>query len=442
MKENIQLAPHEREDFEAAYAAEHRAAMGSNCTQRDIASMREADGYPTGLHYLNGHWKGWQARAALATQRAAEGIEAPTAVGALILGGAVSSTELGDNDVTLDRKVVERLQSELVKDSEDIAVELMLVAQHYRILQALRTERDVALAAVAQLHSMLGVTDQVQAGERLGFLVGQSIMVPKLEARISALAQPSTECATCGGAGMVDDGELPHSEGGIPYENGPIKCVKDCPDCAQPSPAPELDVTRILLDIAPGFDGMGEEVYAKSVADIEAKLAADGAHIEDLTLKLHAAQARVAELEQSQGAEVFLTLTGEITQLKDKLAELEKQEPVAFIVDVQGYKRLICATREEAASNAEHFEKRGRKSTITPLYAAPVAPVAQAGQVPEEVRTLLSRAQCEIEHLAECLENVCEDEEDVDVREDVADGRVVAADIAHLLAAAPAQGGE
>lgn len=61
--------------------------------------------------------------------------------------------------------------------------------------------------------------------------------------------------------------------------------------------------------------------------------------------------------------------------------------------------------------------------------------------VPEEVRSLLSRAQCEIESLAECLENVCEDEEDVDVREDVADGRVVAADIAHFLAAAPAQGG-
>ncbi|WP_440466934.1 hypothetical protein ACKI1H_27290 [Pseudomonas sp. YH-1] len=76
------------------------------------------------------------------------------------------------------------------------------------------------------------------------------------------------------------------------------------------------------------------------------------------------------------------------------------------------------------------------------LLAMADAPVAQAGQVPEEVRTLLSRAQCEIEHLAECLENVCEDDEEVDVREDVADGRVVAADIAHLLAATAAQGGE
>ncbi|HBP5697976.1 TPA: hypothetical protein L6B16_18570 [Pseudomonas aeruginosa] len=70
------------------------------------------------------------------------------------------------------------------------------------------------------------------------------------------------------------------------------------------------------------------------------------------------------------------------------------------------------------------------------------APSQAQHSVPEKVRTLLSRAQCEIEHLAECLENVCEDEEDFDVREDVADGRVVAADIAHMLAAAPAQGGD
>ncbi|TEG58049.1 hypothetical protein IPC1331_31040 [Pseudomonas aeruginosa] len=53
----------------------------------------------------------------------------------------------------------------------------------------------------------------------------------------AALAQPSPKCATCGGTGMVDDGEITCSEGGIPYENGPVKCVEDCPACkAQPSP--------------------------------------------------------------------------------------------------------------------------------------------------------------------------------------------------------------
>lgn len=48
-----------------------------------------------------------------------------------------------------------------------------------------------------------------------------------------AAADPSApECKTCNGTGMVDDGEITCSEGGIPYENGPVKCVKDCPDCA------------------------------------------------------------------------------------------------------------------------------------------------------------------------------------------------------------------
>lgn len=75
---------------------------------------------------------------------AAPELEAPTSVGVLILGGAVSSTELGDNDVTLDGQVVERIQRELVSDSEDVAVELMIVGQHYRILQALRADRDNA----------------------------------------------------------------------------------------------------------------------------------------------------------------------------------------------------------------------------------------------------------------------------------------------------------
>lgn len=89
-------------------------------------------------------------------------IEAPTAVGALILGGAVSSTELGDNDMTLDSQVVERLQREMVKDSEDIAVELMLVGQHYRILQALRAERDAAQARVAELEGATGYVEARQ----------------------------------------------------------------------------------------------------------------------------------------------------------------------------------------------------------------------------------------------------------------------------------------
>lgn len=38
-------------------------------------------------------------------------------------------------------------------------------------------------------------------------------------------------CPTCKGLREVDDGEITGS-GGVDYENGPIKCLKDCPDCA------------------------------------------------------------------------------------------------------------------------------------------------------------------------------------------------------------------
>ena len=46
----------------------------------------------------------------------------------------------------------------------------------------------------------------------------------------------AAECNTCGGKRIVDDGELVCSSGGIPYENGPIKLVKDCPACTSPAP--------------------------------------------------------------------------------------------------------------------------------------------------------------------------------------------------------------
>jgi hypothetical protein len=48
-------------------------------------------------------------------------------------------------------------------------------------------------------------------------------------------AQPSPKCAACNGSGFVDDGEINFYPDGTPFENGPVKCVKDCPDCAQPS---------------------------------------------------------------------------------------------------------------------------------------------------------------------------------------------------------------
>lgn len=47
---------------------------------------------------------------------------------------------------------------------------------------------------------------------------------------------------------------------------------------------PELDVRKIMLRVVPGCDGMGHEVYAKSVADVEKVLGDMGEELEDWQL--------------------------------------------------------------------------------------------------------------------------------------------------------------
>ncbi|WP_416311139.1 hypothetical protein [Pseudomonas sp. W03] len=83
------------------------------------------------------------------------------------------------------------------------------------------------------------------------------------------------------------------------------------------------------------------------------------------------------------------------------------------------------------------------ENTFRPALASPAqtSPVTAAGQLPEEIHKLLSRAQCQIEHLAECTENLGEDLEEDDVSEDVAEARAVAEEIGTVLAAAPVKGG-
>lgn len=48
-------------------------------------------------------------------------------------------------------------------------------------------------------------------------------------------------CKRCGGSGILDDGETDCCADSTPYENGPVKCIKDCPSCrgAAPTQKPE-----------------------------------------------------------------------------------------------------------------------------------------------------------------------------------------------------------
>lgn len=222
----------------------------------------------------------------------------------------------------------------------------------------------------------------------------------------AALAQPSPKCATCNDSGQIVVSG-PHYQGEFQppeYETEP------CDMCAQPSPAQ-----------AEQAEAERPEVVARVVHSNPVVLGQCGplnANDELMTVAQHAASV-------ARWAEMFNRVEQQRDAALARVAELERQEPVATVAKVPG---------EDWNSLDFHRDLQDMQPG-TKLYAAPVAQAQHS--VPEKVRTLLSRAQCEIEHLAECLENVCEDEEDFDVREDVADGRVVAADIAHMLAAAP-----
>ena len=65
----------------------------------------------------------------------------------------------------------------------------------------------------------------------------------------------------------------------IEDEKGPVVLYKDAK--AKIAELQSLSVTKILLDIVPG-DGSGQEVYAKSVADVEAALSKLGHIIEEM----------------------------------------------------------------------------------------------------------------------------------------------------------------
>lgn len=61
----------------------------------------------------------------------------------------------------------------------------------------------------------------------------------------------------------------------------------------------ELSVTKIMLDIVPGADGMGHEVYAKSVQDVVNELGQMDDRIELLRAQLAERDALLSRVHQA-----------------------------------------------------------------------------------------------------------------------------------------------
>jgi len=68
----------------------------------------------------------------------------------------------------------------------------------------------------------------------------------------------------------------------------------DSKDAREPVPA-DCDVRKIMLDVVPGWDGMGQEVYAKSVREVEDLLSGMGQRLEDFELGITRPQAADAQ---------------------------------------------------------------------------------------------------------------------------------------------------
>lgn len=81
----------------------------------------------------------------------------------------------------------------------------------------------------------------------------------------------------------------------------------------------ELSVTRILLDVVPGEDGMGEEVYARSVKDVEEVLADMGERLEDQEGKMRSLVRRpLSDEEIEAGREATFSTSNPFCPCSDK----------------------------------------------------------------------------------------------------------------------------
>ncbi|HHN0811703.1 TPA: hypothetical protein ACRMYM_004271 [Pseudomonas aeruginosa] len=193
----------------------------------------------------------------------------------------------------------------------------------------------------------------------------------------AALAQPSPKCSTCGGTGMVDDGEIDCYSDGTPFENGPVKCVKDCPACkAQPSPAQAEqptadDYEEVLADhrrLVREMDVLlnGEAYAAKQamlcdlVSQVEAEVRKSGQ-----PLLVSAERYRWLRNVDNWGAD---DSEGQGTSKWANLGELSGTDFDAYLDQLRGYNPVMDIDPEHSKAIA----KRGRDAIVAQAEGAPV----------------------------------------------------------------------
>lgn len=236
-------------------------------------------------------------------------------------------------------------------------------------------------------------------------------------------AQSSPKCATCDGNGRI----------GGPSFYAPDEGGEPCPDCAQPSPAQEVVEDRETPEVVAFIhERTGAVANAEMVRTMEEGSLPSGYTIGLMTVEQHDQMAlerwQYFRRKMRQMRDLSRNIAGQRNDWKAKaesaqarVTELEKQEPV-------GVMRASSELGVAPYADIWPWLEPG-----TQLYAAPVA---QAGQVPKELREAVEWA----DHLLfECGALVQTRAPSVHVY-NKAFAAIEAAKT--LLAGAPAQGGE
>lgn len=256
-----------------------------------------------------------------------------------------------------------------------------------------------ARAALAQpspepvAYTTAGMLEILKASE------GQCSLGAKKQAdhrwNVPLFTRKPSDCATCGGRGSVC----------VDWEAG---AWSDCPDCAQPSPAPELERPEVVgtLLINKHYDGSksvdatrswyteGLDIgvhHLMTVAQhdrIVGALRAENAKLSEaldecdgdrwkLRSERDAANARLHEV-----ATACATAEQERDSALAGVAELERQEPVATVAKVPG----------EDWNSLDFHRDLQEMQPGTKLYAAPVAQAQQLNDLDKQCRDDVARA--------------------------------------------------
>ena len=123
--------------------------------------------------------------------------------------------------------------------------------------------------------------------------------------------------------------------------------------------AEALSVTKIMLDVVPGEDGNGEEVYAESVEDVENKLSDLGSRLEnwELGIKRHPFfENKITELEAKISAppvptgliEVLKEASEILNDLTPETAPPSHRWPI--VDELDGFALMLAASIEGTTS--------------------------------------------------------------------------------------------